>query len=246
MKWTTSITDVGNGRELIRGYRLDDLISKKNFVEVIFLILRGELPSKQETRMFNALLVACIDHGVAVASAQSARLSASTGNSLHTSLAAGILGFGSRHGGAAQGAAEFFHEYKECVDVDALVASLRENKKRIPGFGHKVLEVDHRAEKLLTIAKECGFFGRHCAFAREVAEALARVSSKKLPLNIDGAIAAILLDMEFDPSLANGLFLIGRVPGLVAHIHEEMTSGAGLRRLSEVECEYTGAPERTL
>lgn len=246
MKWTTSISDVGNGRELIRGYRLDDLISKKNFTEVIFLILQGELPSKQEARMFNALLVACIDHGVAVASAQSARLSASTGNNLHTALAAGILAFGPRHGGAAQGAAEFFFEYKECADVDSLVGSLCEKKIRIPGYGHKVLEVDHRAEKLFAIAQECGFFGRHCSFAREVAEALSRASSKKLPLNIDGAIAAILLDMGFDPLLANGLFLIGRVPGLVAHIHEETQSGTGLRRVPESDCGYTGTPERDL
>ena len=70
------------------------------------------------------------------------------------------------------------------------------------------------------------------------------VSSKPLPLNVDGAMAAIISDMGFDARCAKGFFIIGRVPGLVAHIFEEMTGEHGLRRLSEDETIYEGVPER--
>ncbi len=246
MKWTTAITDVRDNKELVRGYDLGTLIEKKSFVEVIYLVLRGELPTKHETRMLNALFTACIDHGVGVSSAMTSRLVVSTGNSLHTALASGILAFGTLHGSAVEDAADFFVKHKNVDDVATFVKELREKKVRIPGYGHKVLEDDPRTESIFTVARETGIYGVHCAFASTVRDALNVVSSKKLPLNVDGALAAVLLDMGFDSKLAKGFFIIGRVPGLVAHIHEEMTTGPGLRRLTEDETEYVGKQEREL
>ena len=121
-----------------------------------------------------------------------------------------------------------------------LVKSFKEKKIRIPGYGHKVLTHDNRTDTLSAIAKETGFYGRHCKFAVAVGTALNKISSKPLPLNMDGANAAILSDMGFDWRMATGFFLIGRVPGLVAQVYEEMMSGEGVRRLSEEEIEYTG------
>ncbi len=246
MKWQTAISEVKDGAESIRGYNLNELIAKKSFSEAIYLILRGNMPSQKETGMLNAILVACIDHGVGVSSAVVSRLTASTGNSLHTALASGILAFGKLHGGAAQDAAEFFIAHSGISDPNALIVSLKEKKIRIPGYGHKVLLEDPRAVALFVRARELGFFGTYCKFSVQVETSLNAVSSKKLPLNIDGAIAAILLDMGFDPIHAKGVFLIGRVPGLIAHIHEEMTQGAGLRRLKEEETEYIGEKNKTI
>ncbi len=240
MQWKTAITTIENDHEYIRGYALDELIRSNSFVETIFLILKGTLPSKAEARMLDALFTAEIDHGVGVASAMAARLSASTGNSLHTSVAAGILSFGMYHGNAIEGAAQFFQENCSTQDLAGLLKSLKEQKKRVMGFGHRFLAHDSRVDALFAIAKELGVYGAHCAFAEQTGEELNKISSKKLPMNIDGAAAAIISDLGFDWRMAQGFFIIGRVPGLVAQVVEEMKSGEGLRRLEKDEIEYTG------
>lgn len=246
MRWKTTITHITDEKEIIRGYDLKELISQKSFVEAIYLVLKGELPTDRETRMLNALFTACIDHGIGVSSAMTARTVVSTGNSLHTALAAGILSLGTLHGSAIEGAAQFFQEQVGKTDVPSLVAKLKEQRVRIPGFGHKILSHDPRSEALFAIARETGFYGRHCQLAEEIHDELNKVSSKALPLNVDGAMGAIISDMGFDWRLAKGFFIIGRVPGLIAHIYEEMTSGNGLRRLTEAEAEYVGLDERKL
>lgn len=239
MKWKTAISKITDDKEIVRGQNLEKLIKEKSFVETIFLILKGKLPAKPEERMLSALLTACIDHGVGAPSATVARTVASTGNSLHTAVAAGIQTLGELHGGAIEGAAKFFQDTIGEKDVENLMKELKEKKVRVPGFGHKVLAHDHRSDTLFAVAKETGFYGKHCALAVAVEAALNKISSKKLPLNIDGAMAAILCDMGFDPKLAKGFFIIGRVPGLVAHVFEQMQSGEGIKRTEESEIEYS-------
>lgn len=246
MQWKTAISHVAEGKEIIRGYDLKELISKKTFVEVIFLVLKGELPDERQTRMMNALFTAAIDHGIGVSSAMTARTVVSTGNSLHTALAAGVLSLGTLHGSAIEDAAQFFQTHVHNNDIKTLVRTLRSKKIKIPGYGHKILEHDPRSEALFTVAKKTEFYGVHCQFAEATGRALNAVSSKQLPLNVDGAMGAIISDMGFDWKMAKGFFIIGRVPGLVAHIYEEITSVNGLRRLAEGETEYNGSPERTL
>lgn len=245
MEWSTSISHITKDKELIRGYDLKDLIAQKSFVEVIFLVLRGELPNERETRMMNALFVSVIDHGIGVASAMTARTVASTGNPLHAALAAGILALGNLHGSAIEDAARFFQEHTG-ESADDLVRDCRAKKVRLAGYGHRILAHDPRTDELFAIARETKVFGHHCAFALEIHRALNAVASKSLPLNVDGAMAAIISDMGFSWQVARGFFIIGRVPGLVAHIAEEMASGEGLRRLTEDETVYTGLPERPL
>ncbi len=240
MKYTTSITNIVNEHEFIRGYALEELIKNHSFVETIFLILRGQLPTEKETKMLNALFTAAIDHGPGTASGQVVRITASAKNNLHTSLAAGILAMGERHGGAIEGAAKFFQFHVGEEHVAGLVKTFKQEKIRIPGYGHAVLKVDHRSKALFDMAREVGFFGKHCEFALAVHDALNEQSSKPLPINIDGSMAAILSDMGFDWQIMKGLFIIARVPGLVAHIYEEMTNDAGLRRLDQGEIEYVG------
>ena len=127
-----------------------------------------------------------------------------------------------------------------------LVALLKDKKIRLPGYGHKVLTHDYRSDALFAVAKTTKFYGQHCRFAEEVGTELNKISSKPLPLNIDGAMAAIVLDMGFAWQMAKGFFLIARVPGLVAHIYEEMMDDAGLRRLDSGAEEYIGEIDREL
>lgn len=239
MHFKTSVTHLTNdGKEIVRGNDLENLMQEKTFSEVIFLILLSRTPHEKELIMFNALLIAAIDHGPGTASAMTARISASAKNSMHTSLAAGLLGLGERHGLAIEAAMKFFATNIGENDLAGLLSKMKEQKKYAPGFGHRVLSVDSRAHKLFDIAKETGFFGRHCQFALKVLEELNKISSKPLPINIDGAMAAVLLDMGIDASLSQGIFMIARVPGLVAQIVEERESGEGIRRLEESEIEY--------
>ena len=238
MEWKTAITNIHANRETIRGEPLQDLIRQKTFVEAVFLILRGRLPEKNETRMMNALLTAAIDHGIGTASAMTARIVASAKNSMHTALAAGILAMGELHGGATEGAGKFFQEHVGEEDVDALVKSYKDHGLRIPGFGHAMLTHDERSEALFAIAKTEKIYGKHCVFAEQVFKSLNTQSSKALPLNVDGAMGAILSDMGFDSRLMKGIFIIARIPGLVAQVYEEMMSGPGLRRLKEDEITY--------
>lgn len=238
MKIQTAITTIKNNEEFIHGQPLETLIKEKSFSETIYLLLSGRFPTTEHVQMLNALLVAAIDHGPGTASAQVARIVASAKSSLHVSVAAGILAMGERHGSAIEGAAQFFAEHKSSADISALVKTLKEQKVRVPGFGHPFLVEDKRGLALFALAKELNIFATHCAFATSFHTSLNEQSSKPLPLNIDGAMAAILLDMGFPVAIMKGFFLIARVPGLVAQSYEEMTHDVGIRRLDEGEIEY--------
>jgi citryl-CoA lyase len=239
MLFKTSITNVQkNGTEIIRGHELGDLINNNGFVQTIYLLLKGELPNEAQAKMFDAILTSVVDHGPAVASALNARISASARNPLHASVAAGLLGLGERHGVVIEPAMKFFFDHKDETDVAGLLKNMKEQKKYAPGFGHKIFEVDPRTQRLFAIAKEIGIYGSYCEFAQKVEDTLNSISSKKLPLNIDGSIAAILCDMGFDSRVGNGVFVIARVPGLVAHIIEEVQNDEGIRRLEPEHIEY--------
>lgn len=241
MKFKTSLTNVQrDGTEIIRGHELGDLVQNKSFVETIYLLLKGELPNEGQTKVFNAILTSVIDHGPAVASALCARISASAKNTLHSSVAAGLLGLGDRHGVMIEPAMKFFHDHSAEADLIGLLTKMKEQKRYVPGYGHKIFQVDPRVEPLFTVARKTGVYGKYCEFALTVEEALNSISSQKLPLNADGAIAALLCDMGFDPRVGNGVFVIARVPGLVAHVVEEITTDEGIRRIEPEEIEYIG------
>ena len=246
MNYTTAITDIQDGNTIVRGYNLYDLAKEKGFVKATYLLLKGELPTENEAKMLDLIFTLAIDNGPGTASGQTTRIVASAKSDLHVAVAAGILAMGKRHGSAIEPAARFLSENKDVEDVDALVKDLKEKKVRIAGFGHAVLQEDKRTTTMLDVAKETGFYGKHCEFVEKVHASLNAISSKPLPINIDGGMAAVLLDMGFEPSLMKGFFLIPRVAGLVAHAHEELTSGGKLRRHPQEEIDYTGPAARDL
>uniref|UniRef100_A0A7C5WZ46 citrate synthase (unknown stereospecificity) n=1 Tax=Thermocrinis ruber TaxID=75906 RepID=A0A7C5WZ46_9AQUI len=249
-KWRTAITQHVGHETYIRGYRLLDLVGNLSFAQAIYLILKGELPTEKESKMMEAMLVSVIDHGIAPPSAIAARAVASGGNSLNVGVAAGVLAFGSAHGGALEDAMRFIQEgVKSGRSVEEIVKEYLESKKPIPGYGHRYYkDFDPRTKRLMDIAKELGFYGSHCKFAEDVEEEISRQKGKRLVLNVDGAIAAIASEMGFDWRLGKGFFIIGRVPGLVAHVYEELTTEKPFsKRLDEeTEVEYTGVPPREL
>ncbi len=231
MKFKTSISQTKDGIHSIRGKSILELMAKNTFTEVIFLLLRGNLPTKNEQALLEAVLIAATDNGVEAPSLFVPRIIAASGNDFHTALGAGMLSIGEKHGGAAEKAAELFISGKTAEQIV-------EESKIIAGFGHKIYkDEDPRAAVLEQKTKELGFSGKYFTMAREVEKVLAEKKGKKLPLNIDGAMACCMLELGLDAKLGKALFLIGRIVGMSAHILEEYSQGNSYYRLDEGEIE---------
>jgi succinyl-CoA synthetase alpha subunit len=261
--WTTAITQIKPNEMRVRGYDIADLMGKVSFGQAVYLILRGELPSPAIGKLMDAMLVASIDHGATPPSALAARTVASTGASLSASVAAGIMSINQHHGGAiedasrilqrviglvtplAPGSAEGSSGGSRTMD-EAAQTVLDEEKaadRRVPGFGHRYHSNDPRTARLFALAKEAGVDGSYLDAARAIERRFA-VAGKKLPINVDGALGAILSQLGFPPEIMNGLFMIARTPGLVAHVHEERTRMPPMRRIDPVAHTYDGPPPR--
>ena len=255
MKWVTKITKVEPNHLVTKGYRQEDLIGNKPFAHIVFLILKGELPSEEHGIMMDAILSACIDHGVTPPSSIAARTVASGGVPLPTAVAAGILAIGDAHGGAIEKGAKFLQEgikimQEKGLDIlelaEILVRESIEKKKRILGFGHRVHSSDPRTKKLFYLSEKMNIDGNHIALSKAIEKSLEKSVGKKLPINVDGAIAAIISDMGFDWRLGKAFFLIGRAAGLTAHVYEEQTEFKPMRKLFDTDCEYGGPEEMDL
>jgi len=255
--WHTAITRIRPNEILVRGYALDELMGRLSFGECVYLILRGELPSPTIGKLFGAVLVASIDHGVTPPSTLAARNVATTGARLRSCVASGVLGFGIYHGGDIEGCMRFLQDGLASVRAgrtftgaaEALVASCVESGKRPPGFGHRIHTNDPRAARLLQMAHELELDGEHVQLVRtieRVAAARPDAAERPWPLNLDGAIAAVCGDLGFEPELGNALFLIARIPGLVAHANEERSRQHPMRQIDPRHAEYDGPPPRRL
>jgi citrate synthase len=255
MKWTTKITKVEPNHLVTRGYKQEDLIGNVPYSHVVYLLLKGELPSEEHGKMMDAILTACIDHGVTPPSSMASRVVASGGVPLPTAVAAGVLSIGDAHGGAIEKGAKFLQEgiirmKREGKSIDdiakILVAESREQKKRIFGFGHRVHTSDPRTKRLFSLADELKIASDHISLSKAIEKELEKQTGNKLPINVDGAIAAISSDMGFDWRLGKAFFLLGRVAGLTAQVYEEQTEQKPMRKMFTVECDYDGPEERDL
>ncbi len=253
--WKTSISTATEEKTLIRGYNIEDLMTKCNFTQVIFLLWKGELPNKKEEAMFNTILVASAEHGISPPSITSARIAYSGSGQFNSAVAAGILAIGQHHGGAIEGCAQLLQthcdeEFKGKPEEEIakhIVDNMTERKQRIPGFGHKIYtDADPRAQKILDAAKKNSFNGRYISTVKAIETYLEKKKGKKLCINIDGAIAAVLLEMGFDWRLGMGFFIMARTAGIIAHVHEEATKEKPFRRLEDKETSYNGLKERRL
>lgn len=238
MKWRTAISTNKNGELYVRGESLESLIEKHSFTEAVFLLLKGSLPNEKEKKILDAILVAMCEHGIAAPSTFVARVAISTGNPFNSALAAGILAIGDYHGGAIEKCAYYLQSGERAQNI---VENVLKDGGRIPGYGHKMYkDSDPRTQTLFKKATELGFNRMYVVRALEIENELHSQTGKKLPLNIDGAVAAIMSEIGIDWKLGKALFVLGRLPGLIAHTYEEMTQEKPYRRLEENDVEYTG------
>ncbi len=253
--WRTAITRIQPNEILIRGYAVDELMGRLSFGETVYLILRGELPTPTMGKLFGAVLVASIDHGVTPPSTLAARNVATTGARLRACVAAGVLGFGMYHGGDIETCMRFLEDGLARVRdgrsyadaADALLKSCLDAGRTPPGFGHRIHSSDPRASRLLQMAHELELDGEHVQLVRAIERRLdAMRATPPVPLNVDGAIAAVCADMGFEPELGNALFMIARIPGLVAHANEERVRQHPMRQIDPKDASYDGPPPRRL
>jgi len=208
--WATSIIDMKPGTIRLRGYPIEQLIGNVSYVETVWMMLRGELPSKAEAALLETALVAAVDHGPQAPSVAIARMAVTAGNDLNHALGSGINVLGDVHGGAGQQAMEIYQAIHArmakgaALDqaVDDELAAFFAHTKHLPGFGRIGLAVE---------------------------PALARRAKRGIPMNIDGATAVIFCELGFPAPLGRGLFLLSRAVGLLAHAWEEMNEGKRIK-----------------
>ena len=250
----TAVSHVEKDKIVTRGYNQRDLIEKIRYSDMVFLLLKGRLPYIKESRIFNHVLVSFCDHGATPPSTQTARLITSSGSPLNAAISGAFLSFGNKHAGAIQKTMELYqsrinsiHLIEDPAIDNKQIAGLAIDiyneyivkDKKIPGFGHRYHDTDPRADKLIEIALNNGYVGPHLKLALALQDLV--YNKKHIKLNVDGANAAILSDLGFDPELGLGVFMIGRLPGLIAHCAEEKMDEEEFRRFCDLEdIEYMG------
>jgi citrate synthase len=255
LSWTSAITEIAPNTIRLRGYPMEELMGHVSFAGVIYLALTGDLPDEPTAKLIDAIFVSSVDHGTTPPTAQTARTVASTGAPLGSAVAAGILSISRFHGGAIEDCMKAIGAGLEKAKTnsasfdDAALETVKEYKsrgQRVSGFGHRVHTADPRTKRMLDLAEELGKAGNGIAMGRALESAIATSSGRQLPMNVDGAIAAVLVDLEIAPALANAFLIIARLPGLVAHATEEQSRQRPMRKIDHSAVTYDGPPLRHL
>jgi citrate synthase len=240
--WQTEIVDIAPGVIRIRGYAIEDLIGRVSFPAMIWLVMRGELPSDAEADLLGAVLVAGVDHGPQAPAVAIARMAATCGVGLNSAMASGVNVLGDVHGGAGQQCMELL------ADIDgrqrtgaplneAVIAALKdfraENGRFVPGFGHRFHAIDPRAKRLSALirasARKDIVSGRYLAIGEAVQKRLSSDAGRSLPMNIDGITAVVLSELGFPPELGRGIFILSRSVGICAHAFEQSQQGGRIK-----------------
>jgi len=230
--WRTGIIDMEPGRIDIRGRPIEELIGTVSFPQMIWLMVRGDVPTPDQAKLLEAALVAAVDHGPQAPSIAAARMAVTCGVGLNNAMASAVNMLGDVHGGAGEQAVELFH----FVDLHSggLSAALDDWRaargKIVPGFGHRFhTPTDPRAPRLMALLREAAVSGTVDGRFADIGEAieaeLGQQLGRPLPMNIDGATAVIYAELGFEPPLARGLFCLSRSVGILAHAWEQMQQG---------------------
>jgi len=251
--WKTAISRVEPNKIIVRGYNLMDLVGKYSYADLTYLLWRGELPQPNHSRMMDALLTVCLEHSLNAPSVDATRFVASSGVPLQAAVSAGVAAIGEWHGGAIEQAAKLLQEGVEFANQnmlsmeDTAVRLLQDHvnrHERIPGFGHPTHTHDPRTKKLLEIAEENKVRGKYVELAEALEALTEKFFQKHLILNVDGCIAALISEMDFDWRIGKGFFIVSRTPGLVAHAFEQMYYDKPYKAAHWQEIVYTGPAER--
>lgn len=235
--WRTDLTRIEPGDIALRGYPIEQLIGNASFVDTIWLLLRGELPTADQAQLLDAALTSAVDHGPQAPSIAAARMAATCGVGLNNAVATGANLLGDVHGGAGQQCMELLTEIQDRRTTgeatEAIVEDVLHRYRYVPGFGHRFHPRDPRRDPLLdrvAAAVEAGVVdGEHQRIAMLIEQRLSAGRSRPVPMNIDGATAVIYSELGFAPELARGLFVLSRSVGILAHAWEEKQAGTRIK-----------------
>jgi citrate synthase len=219
-------------RITVRGKDLPgEILGHLNLGDMAFLELTGRVPDARESKLFNAMVVTLVEHGI-TPSALAARLTyLGAPEALQGAVASGLLGLGSVFVGSMEGAARLlFEAIEKGKDAKAVVAE----NKRIPGLGHPIHKpVDPRTTRLFEIARETGFYGKYCQRMEEIGR------QRNLVVNATGAIGALACELGLDWRAVKGLGVMARAIGLVGHLLEESRQPMAEEIWHQVEAQAT-------
>ena len=259
--WDTAIIDIHPGKIAIRGYPIQELIGRVRFPEMIWLMLRGDLPSREQADLLEAALVPGVDHGPHAPSIAIARMAVTCGLPVNGAMASAINVLDDIHGGAGQQCMELYGEIDaeagadgDLVQAATLVIQRHRDagEKIVPGFGHRFHPVDPRTAPLFELvakAEAAGAVSGHYAqIGRAVEAALGASKKRHIPMNIDGITAVIFCELGFEPELGRGLFILSRAVGILAHAWEQKQRS---RRIMgpmprEIPYRYSGPARRSV
>ncbi len=193
-----------------------EIATNRKFSDMIYELLSGESPNVSQSKIFETILNISIDHGEDTPSAVEVIKSAKEGKTISESVALGILQINNSHGGAIEPAMELLYKLKnEKTNIKEFIANEISAGNRLPGFGHRIYEVDPRSELLFRLSQEEKIDQSFIEIAKEVEKELKDQKGKALPINIDGSIAAIMCAFGWDPKLGKAIFISARTPGLL-------------------------------
>jgi citrate synthase len=199
----------------------------------------------------NACLVAIAEHGL-VPSVQAARMTLAAGpDAWQGAIAAGLLGMGTVVAGSSEVAGRFLAEVVAAGgDEAAAIAALegvKAKKQKVPGLGHpQHSSGDPRADKLLEIADNLGVSGAHIGALRHLGKHAPGIMNRPLPINVSGAIPAVILDAGWPLAALKAVPLLARTAGLAAHLYEESQRPIGfiLSHNADLAITYDGEPAK--
>lgn len=237
--WTTEIIDMAPGRIRFRGRQIQDLIGNISFTQMIWLMTRGELPTRAQAALLECALVAAVDHGPQAPSIATARMAVTCGLGLNGAMASAVNMLDDIHGGAGEQAVELYTWIADAVrdgaDLTEATGEMidrwqTERTTFVPGFGHRFHKPeDPRAPRLLGLVDEAvrvgAVSGRFADIGRTIQKTLNARKGRPVPMNIDGATAVIYAELGFAGPLARGLFCLSRSVGVIAHAWEQMNQG---------------------
>lgn len=217
-----TITHVDNNETKPALFGEADLLEtaqKATFTEMIFEMLTERKPSESEIKLLNLILDLSADHGPNAPSAVATIAATKEGKTMGESVGLGMAQIGDRHGGAGGPLMEIMYRVKSQESrVEDIVRNLLEKGERLPGMGHRVYkDLDPRAQLIMKTAVDNGVGAEFVEMVNNLRDELEKQSGKSLPVNIDGAIAAVFCGFGLKPELGIAVFIIARAPGLCAH-----------------------------
>lgn len=231
----------------------DDILGHLDLGAMAFLQLTGRTPTPNEAKLFNAVAVTLVEHGI-TPSAIAARMSyVGAPESLQAAVAAGLCGLGTVFAGTAEGAAKILREAladpndKRSYDerAAAIVARSKAEGWSIPGIGHPIHRPeDPRTVRLFAIAEETGFSGKYVEMIKAIRRAVEKDKGRPITLNATGAMGALCCELDLPVAACRGIAVMARAIGLVGHILEEIRSPMSIELWQKVEHEVSVPPEQ--